>query len=63
MEKDSRLLASEDIPVFTFVLTQPTSFSLSTLFAIPLAKLPLFFAKVAFGCQPPRPLGDDLLNF
>ena len=59
MERDSQLLAAEDITVFTFVLTQQTSFSLSTLFTIPLNKLPLFFAKTAFGSQPPRPLGDE----
>ena len=63
MDTDSRLLAAEDIPVFSFILTQPTSFSLSTLFTIPLAKLPMLFAKTAFGSQPPRPLGDDFLKF
>ena len=63
MATDSRLLAAEDLPVFSFILTQPTSFSLSTLFTIPLAKLPLLFAKTAFGSQPPRPLGDDFLKF
>ena len=61
MDIDSRLLASEEIPVFTFLLTQPTSFSLSSLFTISLAQLPLVFAKTAFGAQPPRPLGDELL--
>jgi len=61
MDTDSRLLAAEDIPVFSFILTQPTSFSLSTLFTIPLPKLPLLFAKTAFGSQPPTPLGKELL--
>ena len=62
MDTDSRLLAAEDIPVFSFILTQPTSFSLSTLFTIPLAKLPMLFAKTAFGSQPPRPLGNEVLK-
>ena len=58
MDLDSRVLAEADLPVFAFLLTQPTSFSLSSLFTLPLASLPLFFAKTALGCQPPAPPGQ-----
>ena len=58
MDLDSTVLAEADLPVFTFLLTQPTSFSLSSLFTVPLASLPLFFAKTALGCQPPAPPGQ-----
>jgi hypothetical protein len=58
LDEDSKLLASAGLPVFTFLLTQPTAFSLSTLFTLSKARILVLFAKAAFGMSPPEPLGE-----
>ena len=59
LDTDSQLLSEAGLPVFTFLLKQPTAFSLATLFTIGLPKVVQLFVKNAFGLGTPDPLGKS----
>ena len=58
LDTDSQLLEEAGVPVFTFLLKQPTAFSLATLFTISLPKAVMLLVKNAFGLGTPDPLGE-----
>ena len=59
MDTDSELLAGAGLRVYTFMLTQPAAFSLSSLFKQSLPSLLWFFIKNAAGIKIPDPEGDS----
>ena len=59
MDTDSQLLADAGLPVFKFLLTQPASFSLSSLFAKKPSKVIRMFAKDAVGFSVSNPKGKN----
>ena len=59
MDTDSQLLAEAGLPVFKFLLTQPASFSLSSLFAKKPSKVIRMFAKDAVGLSVSNPKGKN----
>ena len=59
MDTDSAALAEAGLTVYTFILTQPTAFSLATLFTLTFPRIWSLFGKSALGMRTPRPAGGS----